>query len=407
MRILLVTQYFWPESFIVNELVQRLVARGHSVTVVTGKPNYPTGQIHPPYTRHGIQCERYEGASVIRVPCRPRHKASALDLSLNYMSFVFSGLLRFPWLLRGRDVDVILVFTTPITAAIPAILLRRLKRCHLALWVQDLWPDVVKSTGFAGSRLVSRGLRLVSDFVYGAGDTVFVQSEKFVRPISETISSDRIFVLPNFAASYVSEEIVPLPIHIQRLFCGRFSVVFAGNLGRAQALTTIVEAARVLQSRPEILIIVAGTGSDAESLRRAAADAGINNLAMVGMLDNRMMPELFRLADCLLVTLGRDAALNATIPSKVQAYLKAGRPIVGAISGAAADLIEKSGAGLTVEAEDAAGLARSILELTDMPFKKRLQMGEAGQAYYKEHFEAEHVIGRLLRVLESRMGGHA
>ncbi|WP_164940696.1 glycosyltransferase family 4 protein [Bradyrhizobium zhanjiangense] len=406
MRILIVTQYFWPESFVVNDLVRWLTKAGHSVTVATGKPNYPTGELAPGYTRDNVQYETFAGAQVIRIPSRPRHKATALNLALNYLSFAWSGLLWFPRLLKRHEFDVILVLAMPITAALPAILLRWLKRCHLALWVQDLWPQVVTSTGFVDSRFVVVTLHVLVRFIYRAADTVLVQSNQFVGPIAKMIPKKRIFVLPNFAPPG-DEEALPLPRAIAGLFPRRFSVVFAGNLGRAQSLSTIVHAARILRFYPEVVIVIAGTGSHAETLRQAIAAAELTNVQMIGMLDRRMMPELFRRADCLLVTLGDHPALNATIPSKIQAYMKAGRPIVGAVSGAAADLIDRAGVGLTVQAGDGAGLAQSIIALTKMPATKRLEMGRAGRAYYEQHFNADQVLSRLLGILQRGMSCHA
>lgn len=406
MRILIVTQYFWPESFFVNDLVRWLTKAGHSVTVATGKPNYPSGEIAPGYTRDNVQHETFAGAQVIRIPSRPRYKASALNLALNYLSFAWSGLLWFPQLLRRQEFDVILVLAMPITAALPAILLRRLKRCHLVLWVQDLWPQVVTSTGFVESRFAVAALHVLVRFIYRAADTVLVQSNQFVGPIAKMIPEKRIFVLPNFAPAG-GEEALPLPIAIARLFQRRFSVVFAGNLGRAQALSTIVYAARILRFHPEILIVVAGSGSDSETLRQAVTLAGLTNVQMIGMLDRRMMPELFRHADCLLVTLGDHPALNATIPSKIQAYMKAGRPIVGAVNGAAADLIERARVGLTGQAEDGARLAQNIIALTKMPAVKRQEMGRAGRAYYEKHFDTDRVLSQLLGILQRGMGCHA
>jgi glycosyltransferase involved in cell wall biosynthesis len=403
-RILIVSQYFWPECFILNELAQKLAEAGNAVVVATGKPNYPSGKIAPGYVKNGVQRETYAaGIEIIRIPSRPRGKTSAFNLSLNYLSFMLSGLTRLPWLLQGRRFDIILVFASPITAAIPAILLRYIKHSHLALWVQDLWPDAVISTGFVRNRLVINALGLMVRFVYRAANTLLVQSDAFVVPISKYVSKDKVFVLPNFAASS-TEEIPPrLPDPIEGLFGGRYSVVFAGNLGRAQSLPTIVEAARILRSYPEILIVIAGTGSDAEWLKQTIASEDLTNIVLTGQLDSGLMPALFKLADCLLVTLRDEAGLNATIPSKVQAYLNAGRPIIGALNGEGARLIELAGAGLTARAEDGAGLAERIVTLYEMPAAERSEFAKAGQAYYDLHFNVDKVLSRFLRILQSRM----
>ena len=405
MRMLIVSQYFWPESFIINDLVRKLAEAGHNIVVATGKPNYPSGEIASGYRKNGVQRERFAGGvEVIRVPLRPRGKVSGFNLSLNYLSFVLSGLIRLPWLIRGRQFDVILVFcVSPITAAIPAILLRHIKRAHLALWIQDLWPDAVVATGFVRNRFLIGTLGLIVRFIYRAADTLLVQSGAFVAPVSKYVSQEKIFVLRNFAASPIEETDTPLPASIEGCFAGRYSVVFAGNLGRAQSLPTIVEAARILQRHPEILFVVAGTGTDAEWLKETIARDGLTNIILIGLLDSSMMPALFKLADCLLVTLRDDASLNATIPSKLQAYLKAGRPIVGALNGEGAQLIELARAGLTAHAEDSVGLAERILTLYEMPESNRSELAKAGQAYYEKHFKVGDLVERLLRIMHLRM----
>ncbi|PIT00985.1 hypothetical protein TSA1_09600 [Bradyrhizobium nitroreducens] len=405
MRILVVTQYFWPESFIVNDMVRWLAESGHSIVVAAGKPSYPSGNLAPGYTRHGVQYETFAGIEVVRIPSRPRYTTTALNLALNYLSFAWSGLLRLPWVFGGRDFDVVLVFAMPITAALPAVLLCWTRRCHLALWVQDLWPQVVTSTGVVRSRLVVAALDVMVGFIYRAANSILVQSKQFVAPISKIVPQERIVVLPNFAPPS-EEQRLGLPEAIERLFHDRFSVVFAGNLGGAQSLATIVDAARNLRLHPEIRIIVAGAGSHEQWMTQAIAAAGLTNVEMVGMLDSRMMPELFELADCLLVTLSDHPALAATIPSKVQTYMKAGRPIVGAMNGATADLIEVAGAGIAVQAENGAGLARSIIALSRMPESVRLELGRSGRAYYEEHFTIDKVLNQLVRFLKSRTGCH-
>jgi len=405
MRILIVSQYFWPESFIINELARKLAGAGHAVVVATGKPNYPSGKITSGYTKKGVQRENFAAdIEVIRIPLRPRGKANGFNLSLNYLSFVLSGLTRLPWVLRGRRFDVILVFCpSPITVAIPAILLRYIKRAHLALWVQDLWPEAVVATGFVRNRLLINALGSMVRFIYRAADTLLVQSDAFVAPISKYVSKEKVFVLKNFAASSIEEMPAPLPASIEGLFVGRFSVVFAGNLGRAQSLRTIVDAARILQHHPEILIMVAGTGTDAEWLKQTIVREELTNIVLTGRLDSSMMPALVALADCLLVTLRDDPALNATIPSKLQDYLKAGRPVIGALNGEGARLIELAGVGLTAHAEDGTGLAERILTLYEMPKAKRSKLAEAGRAYYDMHFDIDKLLDQLLRTLQSRM----
>jgi len=406
MRILIISQYFWPEPFIINDLARTLAAAGHEIVVATGKPNYPTGKIAPGYHRRGLQRETYGGAvEVIRVPLRPRGRAGAIALSLNYLSFVLSSLQHLPRLFRGRSFDAILVFcVSPITAAIPALVLKRQMGAHLALWIQDLWPESVAATGFVRNRVILKALELIVRLIYRGADTLLVQSEAFIGPISRHVEPQKIVYYPNFAPSLPAEKSA-LPSRIHELFDGHFCVVFAGNLGKAQSLETITAAARLLLGTPAIRILVAGTGSEASWLKATAADQDLRNIHLLGKLDVELMPELFARADALLVTLRDDEALNATVPSKIQAYMSAGKPIVGALNGEGARLIESSKAGLTVCAGDAAGLAARILTLHEMSSTTRATMGRAAKAHFDANFEVGRAAERLVEILQARMRG--
>ena len=180
---LVVSQYFWPEVFRVNEVVTELVARGHEVTVLTGRPNYPDGRVFESYRRDPPAFARYAGATVIRVPLRPRGRGS-LQLALNYLSFVVWGLLLGPWRLRGRRFDSIFVFEiSPITAALPALLLRRLKRAPVLMWVLDLWPDTLSAVGVVRSPRVLRWVGAMVSFIYRRCDLILAQSRAFFANI--------------------------------------------------------------------------------------------------------------------------------------------------------------------------------------------------------------------------------
>lgn len=405
MKILVVSQYFFPENFIINDLSLKLAELGHSVTVVTGKPNYPAGKIAPGYRRKGIQRETFgENIELFRIPLRPRGTGTAAALFLNYVSFVISGLLRTPLLLRGSDFDVVFVFcNSPITAAIPAILIGRLKDAHVALWIQDLWPESLSSTGFIRNRFVLAFIGKMVRLIYRFSDTLLIQSEAFTTPVTLYADRSKIHYFPNFSPPTHDSDIADLPDDLRELMSDCFSVVFAGNLGKAQALQTIVEAAQRLKAYPEIRIILVGTGSEAARLARSLEEEHLSNVKLTGQLDRKLMPAIFQRASALMITLRDDPSLGMTIPSKIQAYLQAGRPIVGALNGEGARLISASGAGLTVTAEDSEGLANSILTLHSMPAITRDNMGMAGRRYFEDHFELDKSARQLVEILNSRM----
>lgn len=405
MRILIVSQYFWPESFIINDLARALALDGHNIIVVTGKPNYPSGHIWPGYRKAGIEHERFaEDIEIIRVPLRPRGDAGAIDLSLNYLSFVISGLRHFPRLLRKRNFDAVLFFgVSPMTAAIPAAFIAWRKKAHLALWIQDLWPESLSATGFVTNRLALGLVRFMIRNIYRRADTLLLQSEAFTAPVALLADPKKLVYFPN-PAPFEDDTPPALPTQLEENFGDYFSVMFAGNLGRAQSLETIVEAATHLRAHPRIRLIVAGTGSEADHLRRMITNNGLQNVVMIGLVERAMMPSIYQKADALLVTLKDEASLDMVVPSKVQAYLQAGKPIIGALNGEGARVISETGCGLVVAAKDSEGLAKSILTLSSMPDSTLKAMGLAGRRYFETHFEAGHTARKLIKILETRMG---
>ncbi|MFD1793289.1 glycosyltransferase family 4 protein [Ochrobactrum teleogrylli] len=405
MRILIVSQYFWPESFVINDLALSLARQGHKITVVTGKPNYPSGQIADGYTLSGIDRDVFAGCvEVIRVPIRPRGRAGAIALSLNYLSFVVSGLLRFPSLLRGRAFDAVLFFgVSPLTAAIPATVIARQKKAHLALWIQDIWPESLSATGFVNSRLALWLVGRMMRMIYSQADTLLLQSAAFEQPVAEHADREKFVYFPNPAPAVENvDHLLPLELEVNFQDC--FPIVFAGNLGRAQSIETILEAACHLRDHPQIRFVIIGTGSEADRLRQLIVSRGLHNICMTGQVERSLMPAVFQRAGALLVTLKNEPVLRTVVPSKVQAYMQAGKPIVGALNGEGANIIKTAGCGLVVEAEDGLGLVKSIMTLYSMPEQKRVEIGLAGRQYFETHFEAGNAAIRLIKILETRIG---
>lgn len=404
MRILIVSQYFWPESFVINDLSRSLALEGHAVTVATGKPNYPTGRIWEGYSQAGTTREMFaENIEVIRAPLRPRGSAGAIGLSLNYLSFVMSGIRHFSRQLKGRDFDVVLFFgVSPITAAIPAAFIAWRKKAHLAYWIQDLWPESLVATGMVTNRLALSAVGVMVRALYRRADTLLLQSEAFAAPVAIYADPGKLVYLPNPAPmDDVGGEV--LPPGLASVFDNCFPVLFAGSLGRAQSVETIVDAARHLRDQPHIRIVVAGTGSEAEHMQAMIAQHGLRNIVLTGLIDRALMPSLFQRAGALLVTLKDEPALGMVVPSKIQAYLQAGKPIVGALNGEGARVIKASGCGLAVAAGDSEGLAKSILTLSSMPVGTLQTMGLTGRRYFEAHFDARNVARMLITILETRM----
>ena len=398
MRLLVVTQYFWPEPFRINDLVEDLVARGHQVTVLTGQPNYPEGRIHPAFKAAPGDFAEYAGAEVVRVPILPRGKGS-LRLALNYLSFVLSGLFVGTWRLRGRACDAIFVFqTSPITAALPALWFRRLKRAPLLMWVLDLWPESLAAVGVVTSpRLLAQVGRLVS-FIYRRCDRILAQSEAFFPNIARySGEASRVRYFPGWAEPIFQGSLEQVPVAPELApFQDTFNVMFAGNLGEAQDFPAILDAAVALKDRADIRWLIVGDGRAAEALRTGIRDRGLEErVFLLGRHPLERMPAFMRGAHALLVSLRKDPAFSLTIPGKVQAYMAAGLPVLGMLDGEGARVITEAGAGLTCPAGDGAALAGRVQELAGLPEAERRAMGLRGRAFCAQAFDRTTLISAL------------
>lgn len=407
MRVLVFSQYFWPESFRINELVKALNAKGVNVEVLTGKPNYPAGMVFMGYRAWGCTREFFHGVPLHRVPLMPRGRG-ALRLTLNYLSFVLSGLVFAPWLLRSRRFDAIFVFApSPILQAIPAIWLGWLKKCPVLLWVQDLWPESLSATGHVTHPGALRAVEHVVKWIYRKADLLLVQSRAFMPWVQELTADTPVVYYPN---SFLEEESVGSQpdVNCPGFDCG-FPVLFAGNLGTAQAVDVVLEAAMLLGDEPDIRFVMVGGGSRRDSMMQQAVARGLGNLVFPGHFPVEAMPVLMGRAAALLVTLADSEIFRLTIPSKVQAYMAAGRPIVACLNGAGAELVDEAGAGVTVPAEDGAALARAIRALHAQPEAVRAAMGARGRRYYEEHFSHDKLVDELIARLDQcarRYRGH-
>ena len=391
----MISQYFWPEDFPLNDLVKALVVKGLSVEVVTGQPNYPDGRVFDGYSAGNFSTSRWNGASVHRLPLMPRGPASALRLILNYLSFVVSGILLAPLALRKKKVDVVFVYAiSPILQAIPAILVKWLKGAKLVIWVQDLWPESLIATGFVHNQWLLALVRVLVRWIYRRADLILVQSEAFMAPVSTMADAAKILYYPNSANDVFSSvpdgECVILGLDVG------FSVVFAGNLGSAQAVETILNAAELLKDTSAIRVYLVGSGSRSDWLKDQIKRRGLSNVLLVGRYPLSSMPAIMRNAGALLVTLKDEAIFRFTVPSKIQTYLAAGRPIVACLNGEGARIVEQAQAGVSCPAENAVALAQSILSVYQMPDKDRSILGSNGRRYFERNFDSNMLTEKLI-----------
>lgn len=395
MRLLVVTQYFWPEHFRINDLVSELVRRGHHVSVLTGAPNYPDGRVFPEFKSNAYRFSRYEGASVHRVPMLPRGKGG-LRLLLNYLSFAFSastfGLLK----LRSQQFDAIIAFEpSPVTVGLPAVALRFTKNAPLLFWVQDLWPETLQAVGAVRSPLVLSLVGKLVSFIYKRCDVILAQSKSFIPQILKYAPlKSRVFFFPNWSDKVVTtEELIHAPEVPYAPDC--FSVMFAGNIGDAQDFPAILSAAEYLKGHA-IRWLIVGDGRMASWVAKEIKERGLQDqVLMLGRFPSERMPSFFQHADALLVSLKDEPIFAMTLPSKLQTYLSAGIPVVAMLNGEGATVVRESGSGISCRAGDPAGLAKAVLQLSQATPEVRLEMGRKGREFNQREFDRGTLIGRL------------
>ncbi|MDP2851932.1 MAG: glycosyltransferase family 4 protein [Gallionella sp.] len=396
MRVLIVSQYFWPENFRINDLVEGLLDRGHEITVLTGLPNYPSGRFASGYGWSGPYRERYGQAEVFRVPVVPRGKGGGAILVINYLSFALSASLFGVWRCRG-EYDAILVYEpSPMTVGIPARVVGRLKNAPIIFWVQDLWPESLSATGAVTSPLILKAMEHLVRWIYRGCARVLVQSEAFFKPVARLgVATDRILYFPNSAEAFYQPQPARTPWDGPELPEG-FRVMFAGNIGAAQSLETILLAADRLRQHRRIHWIVVGEGRLTSWLASEVSHRGLQDcIHLMGRFPVESMPVWFAQADVMLATLRRDPIFSLTIPAKVQSYMACAKPIVAALDGEGARIVEAAGAGIAVPAEDSQALADAVMRLYRLPVSEREAMGRRGRDYFDRHFERNRLLDRL------------
>lgn len=403
MKILILTQYFWPEYFRINELASALQKEGCEITVLTGQPNYPDGHVFKGYKAFSFKKEIHNGQKIFRVPIilRPKGKRKSIGLFANYISFILSAGIFGPRLLKNENFDAILVYApSPILQAIPAVWLKRIKKAPLITWIGDLWPESLSSTGFVKNSFVLNRVRSLVKYIYRNCDLLLIQSNGFERSVKALAGNTPVEYYPNPGEDIFSDhksKSSPLTLS------AGFNVVFAGNLGSVQSLDTIFEAAVLLKDHKDINFVLIGSGSKSDWLKQEIQKEGLQNIMLPGRFGAEFMPAIFSQADAMLVSLIKDETMSLTAPSKIQSYMAASKPIIASIDGEGARLVTEAGAGIAAPANDAKALAQAILDLKNLSPAERVQMGHAGRTYYEQNFDA-HVLACQLKEKIKKLG---
>lgn len=409
MRLLLISQYFWPEEFRINDLATELGRRGIEVTVLTGLPNYPGGKIFEAYEADPGAFASFDGVPVVRVPMVPRGAGGGLALVLNYLSFAVSSMTIGLWKLRGRRFDVAFVFLgSPAFQAFPAALLRILKGTPSLLWVQDLWPDTLEALGVVRSRPGLAVVGAMMNWLYRRAWGALIQSESYRADVERRAGPNvRVEYFPNWSEPNLARGLDDVDAAPEtRLYHGTFNVMFAGNLGDSQDLDRVVDAAALCRDIDDLRWLIVGDGRARAGMQAKVADLGLTDRVLfLGRHPSVRMPEFFKAADAMLVSLQSKPIFAMTVPSKVQSYLAAGRPIVGMLDGEGARVLQDSGGGLRCPAGDSEGLASIVRRMYAMQPAERASMGAAGRAYALSNFDKDALIDQLVVWLTEAANG--
>lgn len=397
MRILLVSQYFWPETFRINDLAESLSGCGNKVTVLTGKPNYPQGKIYKGYSFWGYSKEVYKGIEVIRVPLIPRGNSSGIRLAINYLSFVLFSCIYI--LFHKRQYDVSLTFAiSPITQVYAALLHKKLYGSRVFLWVQDLWPESVNAAGKISSSFVYRLLIKIVKNIYNHVDHILVQSEAFYSSILQKgVEAEKISYIPNWAEDLFLDENMIDGNKYKEIIPQGFIVMFAGNIGEAQDFDSIVKAAIKTKNILDIKWVIIGDGRKRKDLEKQIQKYGLEEtIYLLGKFPIEEMPSLFFWANVMLVSLKDAEIFSLTIPSKIQSYMAFGKPIVSMMNGIGNSIIREADCGYVASSGDYERLAENVI-LAYHSNQDTLDIkGKNGRDFYKKKFSKASVIERLL-----------
>ena len=408
MRILLLTPLFQPEPNHLKGLAfaQRLMKDGHHIEVLTCFPNYPGGRVYPGYKIRLVQREVIGGVPVTRVAMYPSHDNSALRRLLTYVTFALTATLLGPFLFRRFD--IVHVCQGPGTIALPGLVVAFTHRAKLVLDIQDIWPESVSSSGMLRSRFLLWILEKWAEATYRLADAIIVLSNGYKRTIcARGALSTKTHVIFNWSDESVGQEVSGPPDHFLSLrSAGRSIVLFAGTMGRVQALDAVIDAAELLQStNPKLHFAFVGGGVDVDRLRTLAATKRLANVSFFPRVDGSVMKSIYSCTDALLIHLRKDFLGTIGIPQKTQAYLAAGKPVIMAVDGEAADVVKTANAGIVCVPEDPQSIATAIQQLFALSSGERDELGKNGQRYYRENMSFEIGLRKVMGVYRCALNG--
>lgn len=399
MKILFVSQYFWPETFKGNDIAFFLASKGHDVTVLTAKPNYPMGKLYTGYSFLGKNEEIIQGVSVIRTPIIPRGKGNGLSLILNYFSFVFFSYFAVHFRLK-KHYDVVFVQQlSPVTVALPGIWAKRKFNCPMYLWVLDLWPESLLAASSITNVLLLNLLNKTVNFIYNSSDKILISSKFFESAILPRIKDKQkeIIYFPNWAEEVFTKQFDTNNTDLPDLPDG-FNIMFAGNVGEAQDFNSLVDAAK-LSKDINVNWIIVGDGRKMSWLQKEIKKNSLEKVKILGRYPIEQMPYFFSKANAMIVSLKDEPVFSLTVPAKIQAYMASSKIILGMLNGEGRELINNSGGGIAVPAGNYSALVESIKKLIKSNPETLREKESKSKQYYLENFDRKKLLDKLENIL--------
>ncbi|MCL2088759.1 MAG: glycosyltransferase family 4 protein [Oscillospiraceae bacterium] len=404
-RILVVCQHFWPESFRINEICESLSEKGIQIDVLCGMPNYPEGVFYKGYNYFKPRTEYRNGIKIMRVGEIPQWKKGGnLFVALNYLFFPFASLFSIPRFLFKKKYDCVFTYSlSPVFMGFPGIIYSKLRNVKSVCYILDYWPDSLYSVIPLSNRVLRKIIKSISFWHYKNSDIVLAPSKGVLNKLRTDTGDENSFFLPQSCSEVYETLVYNSQLHGRH--GGRFNLVFAGNIGPAQSLETVIEAIALLKSdnpglADSFRLLILGGGMSKETIVKKMQELNLSDCVFFeGFVPEKTVLEYHELADALFVSLSDNPLFSMMIPAKVQSYIAAGKPILAALSGEGADVIREADCGLVCPSGDPQELAKAISTLMSLTQQERDRMGKNGKEYYNANYKHGLFIERLIEIL--------
>ena len=393
MNLLIISQHFWPESFIINNLSEEIVKKKIRVHVITGKPNYLSGSIKKNFKPFAISESNYKGIKIIRLPIISRGNKSALRLVLNYLSFIISGILFSNLKTKNKKIDYIFVYaTSPLLQALIGVYLKFKIKKKLIIWVQDLWPEVLIDTKYIKNKILLKAVNILVEFIFKKSDLVLAQSDAFKTHIKKKYQIKNILTYENPG--------IKTFVKLKKKKCKKKTILYTGNIGKAQPFSKIIKIAKKLKDNENIIFKIIGGGSEYNWLKKEIKNQNLEDqIYLESFKDQKRLKKEYELADFLLILLSKGYSLSKTIPNKFQNYLSIGKPILCIGSGEIEKKIVQNKLGIIFD-EKRHDIKAFFNDLAKLSHREFIKYYHNNRDFFGNNYKLKNKAKTLIKILK-------